>query len=151
MITPEQLGVITQELLQHLGLEFTCEASQDGEMFLINLNGKDARYLEGGKDNRVGALLVIIKLIAKQRHGVEPKVVLDFNHQRQQRLSNVAQMARKTAEMVRLRGGEEELRPMTPAERRAVHMELKQMEGIRTESRGEEPHRRIVIMPGNGE
>jgi spoIIIJ-associated protein len=147
----KQLCTLVEGLIKAMGLNVTCEAVQDGDLYLVNLTGSDTRFLEMGRDNRVGALLTIIKLMAKQKHDADIKLVVDFNHQRQQRLTNVAQMARKTAEMVRLRGGEEELRPMSPAERRAVHMELKGMDGVKTESRGEEPHRRIVILPDNGD
>jgi spoIIIJ-associated protein len=148
-MTADQLCKLFQALFKHMAVTISCEAEQDGEVFLVNLTGPDTRFIEGGKDNRTGALLTIIKLMVKQQFDIEPKIVIDFNNQRKQRLQNVAQMAKKTAELVRLRGGEEELRPMTPAERRAVHMELKQMEGVKTESRGEEPHRRIVIMPAD--
>ncbi len=145
-MTESQLQELVQTLLAHLGLDLEIEIKQDGDVFLINLNGRDTRYLETGRDNRASAFVTIIKLMAKEQYEVDPKIILDFNHQRQQRLQNVVQLARKKAEMVRIRGEEEEMPPMTPAERRAVHMELKTMPGVKTESRGVEPHRRIVII-----
>lgn len=145
-MTEQQLQELVSEFLTYLGLELTPEVSQDGEVFLVNLTGGDARFLERGRDNKSGALITLLKLIIKQRYDADPKLIIDFNNQRQQRLQNVAQMARKKAEMVRVRGEEEEMPPMTPAERRAVHVALKGMTGIKTESRGVEPHRRIVIL-----
>ncbi len=145
-MTPKDLAQIFTELFKSLKLIIEVEAIADETLYLVNLTGKDATILDGGKDNRIGALITLVKLIAKKRFNEEPRIVVDINNQRKERLENVAQMAKKTAEMVRVRGGEEELRPMSPAERRAVHMALKEMTGIRTESRGEEPHRRIVII-----
>ncbi len=145
-MTEADLRTIVSEFLEKLGITFDIEVKQDGDLFLINLKGADARLFDREKDNRSGALVLLIKLIAKHRFGIEPKIIMDFNGQRQQRLQNVVQLARKKAEMVRISGQEEEMPPMTPAERRAVHMELKEMSGIRTESRGVEPHRRIVII-----
>src|SRR6478672_10011468 len=106
-MTPDDLAKITEELVSNLGLSLKAEVTQDGELYLVNLNGSDARFLERGKDNKAGALITIIKLIIKQRHEIEPKLVLDLNNQRKERLQNVAQMARKMAEMVRLKGVEE--------------------------------------------
>ncbi len=145
-MTSENLKQIFDELLSSLGLTLETEVSQDGDRYLVNINGAQAREFESSRDNRSLALLILVKQIAKKQYDVEPKMILDFNFQRQQRLDNIVQMAKKTAELVRVRGGEEELRPMSPAERRAVHMALKEMSGIRTESRGTEPHRRIVII-----
>ncbi len=145
-MTDQQLRTLVRDLLTHLGLSLEVEVKQDGDLFLVNLVGGDARYFERGKDNKSGALVTIIKLMVKHQFDEEPKLILDMNGQRQERLHNVVQLARKKAEMVRISGQEEEMPPMTPAERRAVHMELKTMSGIKTESRGVEPHRRIVIL-----
>ncbi len=140
------ITTIFAELIGHLGLDVSADITQDGDVFLVNLTGKDTKFLEKSKDNRGGALVALVKLIAKKRFDQEPRIILDFYHQRKERLDNIAQIARKKAEMVRVRGEEEEMPPMTPAERRIVHMTLKEMSGIRTESRGVEPHRRIVIL-----
>ncbi len=150
-MTPQDLKKLVEELMKQMGLTVKAEVTADGDVFLLNLTGGDARLFEASRENRGSALLTILKLMIKQQGHSEPKIVLDINNQRHERLQNIAQMAKKTAEMVRVRGGEEELRPMTPAERRAVHMELKKMDGIRTESRGEEPHRRIVIIQDSAE
>ncbi len=148
-MSSQDIAAIIAEFMAHMGLKLENEVIQDGEVYLINLTGRDARVWELGHDNRLGALITVVKLIVKQKYGSEPKLVFDINFERQKRLQNLAKMARKMAEMVRVKGGEEELPPMTPAERRAVHMELKEMTGIKTESRGVEPHRRIVILGDN--
>lgn len=145
-MNPKDLTKIFTDLFKSMKLDIAAEVTADDALFLVNLTGKDVRYIDGGKDNKIGSIVTLVKLIAKKQFSEEPRIVVDVNNQRKQRLENVAQMAKKTAEMVRVRGGEEELRPMSPAERRAVHMALKEMQGIKTESRGEEPHRRIVII-----
>ncbi len=149
MITAAQIQEIVGDLISRLGLELDCDTQQDGDFFLINLSGGDTRYLERSHANNIGALVTVIKLIAEKRYQTSPKIALDFYGQRQRRLANVTQMAQKKAERVRITGQEEEMPPMPPAERRAVHVTLREMSGIRTESRGIEPHRRIVIMADN--
>jgi len=150
MLQVADLHALLTQLIAAMDLKMESTIDQDGDLFLVNLTGRDTRLFEQTKDNRIGALVTVLKLIAKQKFGVDPKIVIDINNQRKQRLENVAKMARKKAEMVRVKGEEEEMPPMTPAERRAVHMELKDMTGIKTESRGVEPHRRIVIVLDDG-
>jgi spoIIIJ-associated protein len=150
MIEPTQIDELMSELFSEMGIILKGEISFDGDIVMINLTGRDVRLFESSRDRRDMALVTILKLMVKQRHGVEPRIILDFDGQRKQKLHNVASMARKTAEMVRVKGVEEELPPMTPAERRAVHLELENMSGIKTESRGVEPHRRIVILVDEG-
>jgi spoIIIJ-associated protein len=146
MIETASVDALLREFFEQMGLSLEGEIELDGSLIMVNLMGKDVRLFENGRNRRDLALLTILKLMIKQRHNVEPKIILDFNGARKQRLQNVALMAKKTAEMVRVKGIEEELPPMSPAERRAVHLELEKMSGIKTESRGVEPHRRIVIL-----
>ncbi|HZK42335.1 MAG TPA: R3H domain-containing nucleic acid-binding protein, partial [Clostridia bacterium] len=60
------------------------------------------------------------------------------------------QQARRTAERVLDTGRESRLKPMTPAERRIIHLELREAEGITTYSEGAEPRRYVVISPTAG-
>lgn len=146
-MTEQDLHAVVTDLLKYMGLAVNAEVSRDEEFYRINLTGKDARLFDRPKDNKIGALIVILKLMVKQKFDVDPKIALDINNQRQQKMQNIVQFAKKKAEMVRVSGFEEEMPPMSPAERRAVHMALKEMSGIRTESRGADPHRRIVLIP----
>ncbi len=150
-MTDKDILALVNDLMKHLQLDIKSDVTQDENFFCINMTGKDARVFEENRDNKTGALLTIIKLIAKHKFEIEPRLVIDVNGQRSERLKNVVAMAKKKAEMVRISGMEEEMPPMTPAERRGVHMALKEMTGVKTESRGEEPHRRIVIVPADEE
>ncbi len=146
-MTPKDIQSVCTDLLDHLTVNLKPEVTQDDEVFLVNLVGSDARLFENAKDNRTGALIIIFKLLLKQKFEVEPKLIIDFNGQRQAKINNVVALAKKKAETVRVSGEEEEMPPMTPGERRAVHKELEGIAGVKTISRGEEPHRRIVIQP----
>ena len=148
-MTPADIQKIATELLDHLGVNLTAEIAQDDEVFLVNLVGSDARLFDNATDNRTGALIVILKLLLKQKLEYEPKLIIDFNGQRAEKIHNVVVMAKKKAETVRVSGEEEEMPPMTPGERRAVHKELEGIAGVKTVSRGVEPHRRIVIQPSD--
>ncbi|MER3412437.1 MAG: single-stranded DNA-binding protein, partial [Thermoleophilia bacterium] len=63
---------------------------------------------------------------------------------RQARLSRLAQ---REAQRAQRTGQSVALEPMTQAERRIVHLALRDWEGVETRSEGEEPYRRVVIVP----
>lgn len=146
-MTAADLKKLLVEFVAALGLNLAVEVSQDEAVFLVNLVGADSRWLDGGRVQRTHAVMYLVKLMAKKQFGHEPKIVLDFNGERARRIANVVAMAKKKAERVRVTGEEEEMPPMAPGERRAVHKELDAIAGVKTVSRGEEPHRRIVILP----
>jgi len=74
-------------------------------------------------------------------------VLIDINDYRKSRTNYLMDLARQAVGRVRNTQKAEALVPMTPYERRVVHMELASCPDITTESIGEEPHRRVVIKP----
>ena len=52
------------------------------------------------------------------------------------------------AEEVKESGESQKLRPMTPFERKIVHDAVASVDGVHSESEGEEPRRRVVVLPG---
>ena len=65
-------------------------------------------------------------------------------HRRRRQLQ---QLARRMAEQVIKTGRKLTLEPMTASERRIIHMELREHPAVTTQSSGEEPHRKITILP----
>jgi spoIIIJ-associated protein len=76
-----------------------------------------------------------------------PRVLVDVAGYKQARRESLTELAQEVANRVKESGEEEELKPMNPAERRIVHMVLRDIEGVDTESRGEARDRRIVVKP----
>ncbi len=72
---------------------------------------------------------------------------MDVAGYRAARRESLEELAREVAARVADTGQEEELKPMNPAERRIVHMVLRDLPGVATESRGEDRQRRIVVLP----
>jgi spoIIIJ-associated protein len=76
-----------------------------------------------------------------------PRINVDVAGYRAARRTQLEDRAREIATKVRESGREEAFNPMSPAERRIVHMTLQGMDGITTESRGDGRARHIVVMP----
>ncbi len=106
--------------------------------FLIGKNGQNLQALEH--------IVRSIFLKAHQEHA-GATLFVDVNDYKKSRATQVAALAREVVARVRSTQRAEALNPMTPHERRIVHMELASMSDIATESIGQEPQRRIVIKP----
>jgi spoIIIJ-associated protein len=72
--------------------------------------------------------------------------MLDVSGHRAARRTELQKLARTTAERVRDSGEPSRLSPMNPFERKVVHDAIAELEGVRSESEGEEPHRRVVVL-----
>ena len=74
-------------------------------------------------------------------------LVVDVEGHRDRRERQLRQLAQRMAEQVIKTGRKLTLEPMPAAERRMIHMELREHPAVTTQSSGEEPHRKITIFP----
>jgi spoIIIJ-associated protein len=75
------------------------------------------------------------------------QLIVDVEGYRSRREKQLQQLARRLAEQVIKTGRRATLEPMPSNERRVIHIELRGHPAVMTESVGEEPYRKIVIMP----
>ena len=73
------------------------------------------------------------------------KIILDAEGYRERREESLRRLARKTAERVYRTKKDIMLEPMTPQERRIIHLELQNSDIVTTTSRGDEPYRKVVV------
>jgi spoIIIJ-associated protein len=82
-----------------------------------------------------------------RKMGEWARVTVDIEEYRGRREAQLRALARKAADRVKETGRAVQLEPMTALERRWIHVELQEMDNIATESAGEEPERRVVVIP----
>jgi spoIIIJ-associated protein len=102
--------------------------------------------LIGRKGERLSALQHIVNLMLSRRMGTWTRVLVDVEDYRGRRERQLVEVATRAAEHVQETGQMLQLEPMTALERRWVHLALRDMEGIATQSIGEEPTRRVVVL-----
>ena len=108
---------------------------------------ENARFLIGKNGQNLKALEQVLRaMFLKKLEGVS-NITVDVNDYRKSRMLQVVDTARQAVTRVRSAQKAEALLPMSPYERRIVHMELASCPDIATESIGTEPNRRIVIKP----
>jgi spoIIIJ-associated protein len=123
------------------------DADAEGEKpVLIDINGDDLSVLIGRRAETLNALQYILALIISKEAAHWVQVVVDVEGYRARRERQLRQLARRMAEQAVRTGKRQLLEPMSAAERRIIHLELREDEAVATESTGEEPNRKVSII-----
>jgi spoIIIJ-associated protein len=130
-------------------------APNDGEgspdEIRVEIEGPDAGRIIGKKGNVLDAIQYLTARVAVRPGDPRRHVIVDAEGYRARHEDQLAQMARRLAARVATEGRVITFDPMSARERRIVHMALRNMKGVRTESMGEEPRRRVQIIPDKTE
>lgn len=142
------------ELLSKMHIQAEVETSyseMDEERgtraILVDVSGKDLSVLIGKRSETLNALQYISRLIVSKELGENVSLVIDVEGYRSRRERQLRQLAHRMAEQAVKTGRKQILEPMPPNERRIIHMELREDAHVTTESFGEEPHRKVTIIP----
>ena len=144
---------ILETLVKHLGFEAEVRVTGTGADTVLNVAGTSPEAVDelnsliGGRGERLQAIQHLVNLMLSRKMGEWARVTVDIEEYRGRREAQLRALARKAGERVRETGRAVQLEPMTALERRWVHMELQGAPGIATESAGEEPERRVVVIP----
>jgi spoIIIJ-associated protein len=126
-------------------------APNDGEgspdEIRVEIEGLDAGRIIGKKGNVLDAIQYLTARVAVRPGDTRRHVIVDAEGYRARHEDQLAQMARRLAQRVATEGKVVTFDPMSARERRIVHMALRDVKGVRTESMGEEPQRRVQIIP----
>ena len=125
--------------------EFKIFKTQTG--FIIKIVGQDAGCLIGRKGETMEALSYLTSLAANRFEDSDEKISVDVADYRQKREKDLVAMAKKMAAKVAKSGRSYSFEPMNPYERRIIHATVSEINGVKSESKGEGSQRRVVIYP----
>ena len=114
---------------------------------LADIQGDDLSILIGRRSETLNALQYVARLIVNKELGRPVTLILDVEGFRMRRDRQLRTLAQRMADQTMKTGRRQMLEPMPASERRIVHMELRNHPGVTTESMGEEPHRKVTIIP----
>ena len=159
-VSPEALQAghaILAALMAHLGYDVTVEALT-GETSRLNVVGANETErqalgaLIGRKGERLSALQHLLNLMLSKQLGEWTRVLVDVEGYRGRRERQLREIAQRAAQRVEQTGRMLQLEPMSALERRWIHLALRSHGKVVTQSIGEEPERRVVVLPrGNGQ
>jgi spoIIIJ-associated protein len=143
----EIAGDYLEELLDLLDFDGDIDLDVEGSRAVVSIDGSDdLNKLVGRKGEVLDALQELTRLAVHQKTGVRSRLMLDIASWRRRRRDELAALGDKVARKVLESGQREELAPMTPFERKIVHDAVAAVEGVRSESEGVEPSRRVVVL-----
>jgi spoIIIJ-associated protein len=141
------------ELLDKMRIPASVEvrygtADDEGNLpVLVDIHGNDLGVLIGRRAEILNAMQYLVNLIVSKRVEHWIQVVVDVEGYRARRERQLRQMARRMADQALKTGRRQVLEPMSASERRIIHLELRDHPEVTTQSVGEEPARKVTIVP----
>jgi len=133
-------------LLDVADLDGDIDMDVEGDRAVVSVVGATLDELVGRRGEVLEALQELTRLAVHQQTGNRTRMMLDVGGYRQRRRTELAEAGHDAAEEVRRTGQPKRLWPMNPFERKVVH-DAVAAAGLRSESEGEEPERRVVVLP----
>ena len=125
--------------------DFTITATRQGEATILHVEGKHLGALIGRRGETMESLSYLTSLVVNRMEGPYVKLGIDVGGYRSKREEDLNALARRISERVIRTGCYYEMEPMNPYERHIIHSAVAEIEGVRSESKGEGAERRVVI------
>ncbi len=140
---------LAQELLQHLGAkaQLTVNPDPTNQAIKVEIETDQPGSLIGFHGKTLSAFQLLLGLMVYRRLNQWQRLIVDVNGYRQEQQERLRQIALNAAQRVKFSGRPVVLSPMTPFERRIIHLTLTDFPGVTTRSQGEGDQRRVVIEP----
>jgi spoIIIJ-associated protein len=146
----EQEGEIAADYVEGLldiaDLDGDIDMDVEGDRALVSVVGGTLDELVGTRGTVLEALQELTRLAVQRQTGERTRIMLDVGGYRARRRAELTELGQDAAEEVRQTGAPKRLTPMTAFERKVVH-DAVAAAGLRSESEGEDPDRRVVVFP----
>ncbi len=140
-------GDYLERLLDILDVDGDIDLDVEGDRASVAIVGGKLDQLVGSDGSVLEALQELTRLAVAQSTGVRSRLMLDIGGFRAKRRAELTSLAGDTARRVASSRQPERLAPMNPFERKVVHDVVAAVAGVHSESEGEEPRRRVVVLP----
>ena len=147
-VTAEELALgatVLKEILDKMGVDAEVSYGEQSQSDGLEVLGEDLGALIGRGGENLVALQQVVSAITSKKVSHSVHVGVDIEGYRRRREEQLKEMAARVASRVKATGSAVTLEPMLAYERRVVHLVVQETPGLRTESVGIEPNRRVVI------
>ena len=151
--TLDLVEAVVSKILHHMNLRAQVsahygESDREGRRTIhVDIRGDDLSILIGRRSETLNAFQYIASLIVGKETQQWVQLSVDVEGYRSRREKQLTLMARRAAEQVVKTGRKQTLEPMPAAERRVIHLALRDHPDVTTESAGEEPYRKVSVVP----
>ena len=148
---PEDLVLAVDEfataLVAAMGLNATVDAYDAGDVICVDVATEETGLFIGQKGETIDAIQYLTNVAVYKNRPFAKRIVVDSEGYRQRRVEAIQGMAHRTARRALREGRPLSLPPMPAAERRVVHLFLKENPQVTTSSEGKEQHRKVIVSP----
>jgi spoIIIJ-associated protein len=144
---------VISKLINYFGMKAQVSANydesstEDRRVIQVDIRGDDLSALIGRRAETLVAFQHVASLIVGKQTQNWVQLVVDVEGYRSRREKQIRQLAQRMADQVTKTGRKVTMEPMPSSERRVVHIELRGHPAVTTESMGEDPYRKVVILP----
>jgi len=142
----QDLEALAKDFFKYLDPQAKIEVS-DNKGWRIKVDSSDSGRLIGKFGETLKAIQYLLRLMATRSAGEFMPLTVDVGGYKEKKEQEIEEFALAVAENVKNSGYAQELRPMSPYERRLVHAVLNDFQGVKTESVGEGELRRVKVLP----
>ena len=129
-----------------MGVEnFTFSAVKKGAATILKVSGEHMGALIGRRGETMESLSYLASLVVNRMEGSYVKLGLDVGGYRNKREDDLSALSKRIADRVIRTGCYYEMEPMNPYERHIIHTAIAEIDGVRSESKGEGPARHVVL------
>jgi spoIIIJ-associated protein len=142
-----RLRYFVERVLWGMGLKAKVRITEGPDELSVDISGDDLGILIGRRGQTLDALEYLAGIAAFAGGAARKHVEVDAEGYKDRRRNQIEQVAVQKADEVAKRGRPVQLNPMTAAERKIVHLALRERADVMTASEGREPNRAVVISP----
>lgn len=124
-----------------------AEVDDEAPALVLNIVGDNLGVLIGRQNETLSALEFVTRLMVNQQVRTRTNFVVDVNGYRAKRAESLRRLALRMADQASQSGRTVALEPMPPAERRIIHLALREHPAVITQSIGEGDRRKVTIVP----
>ncbi|MDR0197321.1 MAG: KH domain-containing protein [Oscillospiraceae bacterium] len=135
-----------ENVLNNLGAKgFSIKVKSTEDAAVMDITGGDLGIIIGRRGETLDSLQYLAILANNRSGGDHSRLTIDCNGYREKRLETLESLAIRTSNKVIKQGRRITLEPMNPYERRIIHSKVSEIDGVYSNSVGDEPYRKVVI------
>ncbi len=143
-----RIKIETEEFFEMMTFQTEdIEVVNKEDIFVISVKIDNPKTLIGERGQTLLEIQYLLRLLIRKKVQNDIFIELDINDYKKKKKEVLNEIAKEVADEVYFYKKEKILPPMNPYERRIIHIALKDREGIKTESVGEGPNRKVIIRP----
>lgn len=136
-----------EDILAKMGLEAKVSVEENRDYIKMIIAGDSLGVIIGRRGETLDAIQYLTNLVLNRKANERRRIIIDAEGYRDRREDTLRNLAFRLSDKVKRTGQKIFLEPMNPQERRIIHTALQNDRYVTTLSEGEEPYRKVVIMP----